>query len=72
MVGAIVPLLANVHSNPYPLFAGLLLIPGIFVTAVLPLTGWVALPIVVLVNAGAWYFYFRPSPPDDESTVENA
>jgi hypothetical protein len=56
VVGMVVPMLWNVHSNAWPLFAYLLLIPGIAVAFLVPHTSTVTLALVsISINAVVWY-----------------
>lgn len=56
-VGFIVPLFANVHSNPAPLILGpLLLLPGSVAAFIFPnLPTWLLTGIIVAVNALVWW-----------------
>lgn len=60
-VGTVVPVFTNIHSNIWPFFALLLLIPGIVVPAILfpslPYFGTAA--VAVTVNAVVWYLSLR-------------
>jgi hypothetical protein len=56
LIGTVVPQFANVHTNPWPFFALLLLIPGIGLMFVIPETWTVTLTLaVVAVNGMVWY-----------------
>jgi hypothetical protein len=55
-LGIAIPAFTNIHSNIWPLFGCLLLVPGIaipFMLDFLPL--WVGLAIAVALNALVWF-----------------
>jgi hypothetical protein len=56
-IGATLPKFANVHSNLFPLFAGLLLLlPGDLLASVAgKINPFVFYPAVFLINASAWF-----------------
>jgi hypothetical protein len=59
-LGFILPRFANIHSNPMPLFLGMiLLLPGTLLGSFIPegMNQWIQVLLIVLVNAGAWYLY---------------
>ncbi len=53
-LGVLIPRFTNIHSNIWPVFALLLLVPGIALVAVLGLT-WGTV-FAIPVNAMVWYF----------------
>lgn len=55
--GVVIPQFTNFHSNIWPLFAVLLLVPGIALVAVLGFSWGTAFAIPV--NAAAWYFAMK-------------
>jgi hypothetical protein len=56
VVGLIAPRFANVHTNPFPLLLGfLLLLPGCLVGFVSHLSDPLALALAVPINAVAWF-----------------
>jgi hypothetical protein len=56
IAGFILAEFANVHTNPLGLLIGVaLLFPGILVSFVFQLPDPAALPLVVFINAAAWY-----------------
>ena len=60
IVGLIAPRFANVHTNPFPLFLGVvLLLPGCLVGFVFHLSDPVALALAVPINAAAWFLLRR-------------
>jgi len=82
IVGFVSPYSANVHSNPFPLFLGvILLLPGILLGSATdrwnPKPEWLANVvfgvIVVLINAGVWYavrrlYERRQKPPESPAS----
>jgi fructose-specific phosphotransferase system IIC component len=57
VLGVLIPRFTNIHSNIWPAFGLLLLVPGILLAAVFGLTWGVVLSVPV--NAVAWYFSLR-------------
>ena len=56
--GAILPKLANVHSQKFPLLAALLLLfPGDLFASLFSgkMNPYIFYPVVFLINAGAWF-----------------
>ncbi len=49
----------NIHTNIWPAFGLLLLIPGIVVTFALELRVGPAIAAAVVINAAVWYFAMR-------------
>ena len=61
-VGMLLPRFANIHSDPTPLLLSLaILLPGSLLGSVLPegMTPRIHVLLMVAVNAGAWYIFFR-------------
>jgi len=54
-LGIAIPRLTNIHSNIWPAFGILLLVPGIVVVLLLGLTFW-SMTLAVLVNAAIWHY----------------
>ncbi len=52
--GVLIPRFTNIHSNIWPAFALLLLVPGVALVAVLGLT-W-GIVFAIPVNATLWWF----------------
>jgi hypothetical protein len=58
-LGVFIPSFANLHSNVWPLFAGLLLVPGVAILFLFHLPTYYRLAIAVLLNAVFWYLGFK-------------
>jgi len=54
ILGTWIPTYTNVHSNIAPLFAGLLLLPGIAVWFLFPHSDWWPVMIAIPINALVW------------------
>jgi hypothetical protein len=54
-LGVVIPRLTNIHSNIWPAFGLLLLVPGIVVVLLLGLTFW-SIALAILVNAATLYY----------------
>ena len=59
-IGCVLPLFANIHSNPGPLVAGILLtMPGGLIIAFMPLGEtiplWAVYVVLLLINTVFWY-----------------
>jgi hypothetical protein len=64
-LGVVIPRLTNIHSNIWPLFGFLFLVPGIALVTVVGLTWGVVFAIPV--NAVAWYFAMSWLSPNSDS-----
>ncbi len=58
ILGVSVPRLANIHSNIIPVFAFLLLVPGIAIVTLFGLTTW-TIGVAILINAILWYLFIN-------------
>jgi hypothetical protein len=57
ILGVVIPTFTNIHSNPLPLFAALLLAPGIAVAFLFPSLSWpLTATISIVINATVWAF----------------
>jgi hypothetical protein len=59
ILGAWIPTFTNIHSNVAPLFASLLLVPGVAVWFVFESNGWWNLLLAVPINALVWHWIVR-------------
>jgi hypothetical protein len=69
LAGTVIPNFANVHSNPFPLIALLLLIPGVAMAFFLPHASDTTLVLVAIpINALVWFFAVRAWPSRGEES----
>jgi hypothetical protein len=61
LLGIFIPLsFWNIHTNSWPLFAGVLLTPGIEILLLrLQMPTYYGAALTVLLNAGFWYLGFK-------------
>jgi hypothetical protein len=59
VLGAWIPTCTNIHSNIAPLFAGLLLLPGILVWFLFPHSSIWPVAVAIPINAIVWYFIVK-------------
>jgi len=71
VLGAWIPTYTNIHMNIAPVFAGLLLLPGILVWFAFPDLGWWSLFIALPVNALTWHFIVKRCKKDSDPSFRS-